>query len=89
MYKTEEAKAFQEAVAWAYKGDMHEGDVEIFIEFWRKRDMDSDNVEKLTRDALQGRAYKNDKQIVKWGGEKHTGKNCEGEDWLYVSVNSV
>jgi Holliday junction resolvase RusA-like endonuclease len=88
MYKTEDAKAFQEAVGYAYKGDLHEGDnLEVFIEFGRHRLIDCDNACKLVGDALEGIAYHNDKQVRRYVIERV--KCVKGEDWLYVAVNEI
>lgn len=85
MYKTAEAKAFQEAIGYSYKGDMHTGNVEVFIEFARKPLIDVDNMAKLFLDSLEGIAYKKDRQVRILTIERH---ECErGEDWLWVSVN--
>lgn len=85
MYKTGEAKAFQEAIGYAYHGDYHEGDVELLIEFWRHPVIDCDNAAKLIPDSLQGIAYKNDSQVVSLAIDRHKCK--AGEDRVFISVN--
>ena len=85
LIKTEDAKAFQEAVGYSYHGDFHEGDVEMLIEFWRHPIIDCDNCGKLIPDALQMIAYKNDKQIVDLCIRRYRCK--PGEDRVFVSVN--
>ena len=84
MYKTVEARAFQDIIAYAYKGELYEGDVEVFIEFHRSPLIDVDNVCKMILDALEGKAYNNDRQVVSLTVDRQKCK--KGEDWLYVNV---
>ena len=87
IYKTDEAKAFQDAVRYAYEGDLLEGDVEVFVEFGRFPLVDIDNGgAKLVLDALEGVAYKKDRQVVSLTIDRQ--KADKGQDWLYVSVIS-
>jgi len=87
MYKTAACKAFQELVGYSYKGDFHEGEVEVFVEFHRRPKIDCDNALKLVLDALEGVAYPNDSKIAKIAVDRHI---CEkGHDSLFVSVNPL
>lgn len=85
IYKTSEAKAFQEDVALEYDGELYEGDVEVFIEFHRSPPIDVDNVCKMVLDALEGRAYKKDRQVQSLTVDRY--KCSPGQDHLYVAVN--
>jgi len=87
IYKTSEASDYQTAVSLSYKGQLYDSDVEVFIEFGRFPLIDIDNAVKLTLDALEGKAYKRDRQVVRLSVDRH---KCEkGDDWVYVSVEPL
>lgn len=67
VYKTDEARRYQEAAAWCAKlagATIHDGAVGLELRFYRpERRGDLDNRVKILLDALEGVLYVNDKQI--------------------------
>lgn len=64
-YKSKEAKAYAEEVAWLMKHiKPKEGKVRLKLNFCFKRDRDIDSGLKVLLDALSGYIYVDDKQIV-------------------------
>jgi len=87
MYKTATAKAFQEAVAWSYRGEYFDGPVSVEISFRRCPPIDVDNACKLVLDALQGKAYETDRQVSQVSIRRE--KCAKGEDCLQVIVEPL
>lgn len=68
-YTPSKTKAFQDAVAWnarASRIQPIDGPVELTVRFFGARRGDGDNLAKSIADALNGIAYKDDRQVVVW-----------------------
>ena len=53
VYKTAECKAFEEVVGWAYNGECHEGEVQVFIEFHRSPLIDAAPKQRIRNSSEQ------------------------------------
>jgi len=84
IYKTSEAKKFQEDIAMCYQGEYYEGEVVMQIDVYRNPRIDTDNSSKLIMDSLEGKAYKKDSQVV---DERIRKFKCEkGEDKIIITI---
>jgi len=84
IFKTKEAKEFQEDIALCYLGEFYEEDVILKIDFYRNPIIDCDNAGKLIQDSLQGRAYHKDSVVKKLIIERF---RCEkGQDKIVISI---
>lgn len=87
MYKTAEAKVFQEEIAYSYNGPYFENDLQAEIEFARNPIIDTDNAVKLVLDALEGVAFKNDSKVASISVRRYKCK--KGDDWLTVRLTAM
>jgi len=84
IYKTSEAKKFQEDIAMCYQGEYYEGEVIMEIHVYRNPIIDCDNASKLIMDSLEGQAYKRDSQVRREIIEKF---KCEkGQDKIIITI---
>jgi len=83
-YTPAATRAYEEHIAWAYKeagGPLHEGLLDVTMVFRAQRwPGDLDNLVKAVLDALNGIAWRDDRQIRELHAALETGVLVEGVD---------